>query len=453
MAGALELSDGTTTVSMMNASGLYIKRDAYQQRAGSYDSETGEILDVVDVIPCSWMESDDDTRASTIQNLYRLARKTNRYKRLRLAEDFVWLKMQTHSETNARYSIVTQIYVDQLAGRHYGPQMKVDVVITVVREAAAWAIQPDGTPLSISGGGTIYQEQTASFDNYVEITAAEADGDAPLLARIEISPGGTPAPQKFWVLRMNDPSSSELDKFSPLFQAGDELDNTGSQAADTAAPNDVRLELTSTTTLRWSLDSNRPLSLYHGEYHVYAVAGEAGTGSATIQFEHGAGYIQSDAVTVKDTSTSARKLHYLGRHSIPGGTYNPLLADPSGYDLKLNVAIAGTATVFFFALWLLKYDDERAFQTLDNIKISSLNKIVLDGIQEMAYEKSLSDTFDQKSTGAMEPNGQYIQLVPGEINRLYFTWVDSGGEVVTFSQPVSVSVQLVPRFMALRGAV
>ena len=454
--GTLQLTDGTTTVDLLNPSGLYIKWDGYRQRIAKRDPDTGQPLEVQQLIPCAWMTTNDDSRATTLQNLRRLANKAyewrNRYRLGKRNAPPVWFPSSTHSETNTRYPLVFEIDIEELSGRHWGPNMPIDVVIKVTHDGAQWGLAPNATLTAAISGETVYNKNDADGDNYFTLAPSDVPGDLDALLKFEIDPDAllNTSNTRYLIALRTHSDSAELDKYNPLFQAAAELDNAGLQAAEAWAPNDIYLNITADVTLRWALTSaSRPLSMHAGPHLVFAVVHGTGAGSATIQFSHGKGYITSEALDVDSGGELVGVVHYLGRHMIPGGTYNPDLTDPTSYDIKLAVNITGTYTVKFYSLWTIPIWE--GLFDLEDVAVLSAGEVAIDGIKELIYEQSSAGVYQQASATAFSPRGPFLMAKPNLYNRFYFFVIDSN-DLATFNGSADFNVYVMPRFASLRGS-
>lgn len=447
--GTLTITDGTTTVNFLDTSGLHIARNGYRQGVGHPDPQSGFIPDVIDTLNCYWMDTTDDDRDTDMHNLQRLADKAQRYRRLRRNTGEVWMAIQTHSETNVRYHLVSDVQIDQLDGRHFGPSGPVDLVITITREGAGRAIAPTSTPSTIVSAQK-YMKNDSDGNNGITLTPANVPGDAPMLTVIEINFGSTsPFPTQYMVAAKAFDGSTEASQFDPLFEPTSELDNTGLQTTDTNAPDDKKLRGTADTVLRWTLSSARPLSVYAGDYLVFAAFEISGAGSATAQFTHGSGYITQTATPIVSGGGTPATLHYLGRHRIPGGQYNPTLSNPATYDLKLIIDVTGLVTWDFFQMWLVPIGGN--VMDLKNAAIDDAGTVVMDGIKNICYEKALLGGAWRESSGTQfDPRGRYIELEPGRYNRVFF-FLAGQGNLVVFNWSFDVTLKGVARYLALRG--
>ena len=454
--GTLELTDGTTTVDFLNPNGLHIKWDAYRQRVAQRDPDTGLPLRVEQLLPCAWLTTDDDVRADTLHDLRILGTKAwewvNRFRLGKRNAPPVWLPSSTHNETNTRYPLVYEVRVEQLSGRHWGPESPVDLVVKIVHDGAQWGAAPNATLTAAISAETLYNKDDADGDNYFTLSPSDVPGDVEGLLKLEVDPDAllNTVNTRYLLALRTHTDSAELDKFSPLFQAADELDNVGLQGTEAWAPADTILTITSDVTLRWELDStNRPLSLHAGTYLVYAIVHGTGAGSATIQFSHGNGYITSEAIDVDSGSELVGVVHYLGRHTIPGGNYNPDLTDPAAYDILLDVDITGSYTVKFYSVWTIPVWE--GIFDLEDVAVLSVGEVVIDGIKELVYEQSSAGVYQQASSTAFSPRGPFLKAKPGLYNRFYFFVIDSN-DLATFNGSADFNVYVMPRFASLRGA-
>lgn len=446
MAAVLKITNGTDEVNLLDPTALYVS-SWFQQLARKLAS--GEYTDVPEVIKCAWMEETDDARDATIQSLYQLAEEVYQFRDQKKLTDWVWLEARTHSETNSRYAILNDLFTAELSKRHWGPDGPVDVAVQLRREGLWRYVAPNGTPATAVSATTIYNKQDADGNNYVTISNTDAKGDAPGLLIFEMDPGATtPLPKHYIIAQKTATNTSDLDDFVPHLDSNLELDNVGKRVADVEGPEDLAIEMTTDTTLRWNLTAAaRKLSNYAGEYLIYAILNQtAGGGSATAQFQHGQNYVAGPAVTI-DSPGSPGKAHYLGRTTIPGGIYNPALTD-ADYDLKLNIDITGTATIKFFDLWLVPISEVTPFVIREAFLDSGV--LVANGNLEKVYEQTTGAVYQQTSTTPPEPGGRYLQCKPGRYNRFYFFWT-ALGDLAVPNHDLSVTVKLISRCRALRG--
>jgi len=456
--GTLEVTDGFDLVSFLDDEGLFIQWDSYRQRIGKRDDDSGLPIEVTQILPCSWTMSTDDSRADVLIALRRLANKAwewrYRYrsgKRLALP---VWFAAENYSETNTRYAHVYEITIEELSGRHWGPDGPVDVVIKITHDGSWWAYAPNSTLVADLTGRTIFNKDDADGNNVIELPPSSASGDVDALLRLVIDPDTTlnDANNRYILARRTHQSAVGLDTFNPLFEATDEYANTGLQTANPLAPDDTVLQITGDTFLRWDLNSSRPLSAYVGTFLVYGLVTGAGTGSATIRFYHGQDLGGDEAVAVDSGSASTGVAHFLGRHTIPGGVYSPDLDDPSSYEINLEVDITGTYTVDFYSLWLIPVW-EGVFEIQDVAALPT-GQVVVDGVKELVYmQSSTSGAYLPPANGSNPPNmrSTFPTVKPGLYNRFYLFALKSDGSAA-FNGSASIDAYTVPRFSALRGA-
>lgn len=447
MAAVLKVTDGTDEVSFLDPSTLYIT-EWRQQIAPELAS--GEFEDVVEAIRCAWMQTTDDTRDAIIQTLMKLAGKARDFHRMRKLFQWVWLEARTHSESNSRYAVLRDIFPKELDKRHWGPNGPVDLIPLLTREGLWRGIAPNGTPTTGVSATTIYNKQDTDGNNFVTLPDSSAVGDAPGLVIFEMEPGAsTSQVQNFIVARKSGTSQSDLDDFVPHLDTLLEADNALLRVADTNAPDDYRLDITTTTTLRWPLTSaTRKLSNYAGEYLVYALIDTVnGGGSATLRLRHGQNYVASATIAPSDVGSPATA-NYLGRVTIPGGIYNPVLSNPLGYDIYLDVTITPTFTVRFFDLWLIPISEGAVFSVRNAALTSGV--LVINGDLEAVFEQTTGGVYQQSSSLAPEVGGRYLQYKPGLYNRYYFFWTGLG-ELAVPNWDASLTVKIIPRFRTLRG--
>lgn len=446
--GTLTLTDGTTSVNFLDTSGLHITRGGYRQAVGNLDPLTGDMPDVEDTLNCVWMTTTDDSRDTVWMNLKRLAKKAQEYRRFRKPNDEVWLSIQTHSETNTRYHIVSNVVVNELDHRHFGPNNPVDLIVKITREGAGRAIPPGSTLTTIQAAVTKYMKNDSDGNN--GITIANVPGDVDMLTQISIDPGATtPIPVNYMVACVAFGGSTLATDFDPLFEATDEADNAAKQVADANAPDDTILRFTADGTMRWNLStgSRNFLAYTNKDYLVFAAVNGSGAGSCTLQFSHGQGYITQDPVTVSSAGSPAT-LHYLGRHRIPGGKYNSNLSEPSGgYSIYLDVDITGTYQLDFFQMWLVPIGN---LMELRNAAVDTDGVVVLDGVIGLAYETTSGGEWRQSSASTWDARGNFITLEPGLYNRVFVFLSGLNGLLVP-NWSYSVTIKGNARFTGIRG--
>jgi len=441
MAAVLKITNGTDSVDLLDTTALYIQNWA---QAIARRLPSGDYADVVEIIKLAWMEEDDDTRDSTIQALMQLAGEAWDYTDRELLDQWVWLEARTHSETSSRYAILSEIWPDRLSSRHWGPDGPVDLMPQITREGLWRYTAPNGTPTTAVAATTVYNKQDADGDNFVTIADTDADGDAPGL--IIFDQEWDELATDVIVAMKSSSSTSDLNDFIPHLDATLELDNVGSQAADVEAPENIRIDLAAGATLRWTLTAAaRKMANYAGDYYVYAVAVMSG-GSGTMTFKHGNDYVGLDAVTVNTTASPAAA-HFMGRTTIPGGTYNPGLAD-ADYNIKLVVTVAGGGTFRFFDLWLVPISEFAPF-VVNNTQPTG-NLLTVDGNLERVYQQTSGGAYSQADTTPPEPGGRYLQFKPNRHNRLYFFWTGVN-DVAPPNWAIDVTVKIIPRCLAIRG--
>ena len=213
----LRLYDDVNEVDFLDTSALYLAQDGWRPRVAAENEAGDDYEDVIEVIKLSWTETTDDVRDSKLQTLHRLNHKAKRYWRLRKTTDAVWLEVQTHSETNIRYARVKEIVVEELDGRHWGPDGPVDLVVTIKREGAYSHIKPTNTtPTVVLNSATIENEEDTSTSNFAIISASDVPGDAlalPIIQMVE-----SVAQEQIIIAMRSDENLTNVPKFHQPYQ-------------------------------------------------------------------------------------------------------------------------------------------------------------------------------------------------------------------------------------------
>lgn len=441
MAGVLTITDGTDTVDLLDTTAFFLKRGGWREKVAN-ENERGDYDDLIEVITLTWMETEDDSRATTIQKLKRLAKKAAEFVREQKLTDHVYLSASTHSETKTRYAVIKHIQIDELHKGHWGPDQVLESRIIVTREGTWRALAP-GSALTSDGATTIFNKQDADGNNFLTVanTTVTGDVDADTNFVIDFIVSNT---REEFILALKTGTLPDLDKFNPHFNANDELDNVGSQVADTVAPDDIALEFAGAgnITMRWILDNN--LEFYAGAYLVFCAVRADTADLATIHLAHGDESDDGDPVAVPSQGSFFARL-YLGRFDIPAGGFIPGLTAPASYDMKMELTKSGTVTVRFSNFWLVPID-EGVFSA-DNVNLNTF--IAFDGDIERVYELATA-TGPPIAFGFAQPGGKYIELKPGLTNRVYFYTKRSDLEV-TPNDSISVTVRYLLRYTSLRG--
>lgn len=446
MAGVLKITDGTTTINLLDNTGLHLARGGWRPAVAQED-ENGAYLPMIEVVSCVWTETDDDSRAETIKTIKRLDRKAREHWRKRKINEYVWLEASTHSETNTRYGAIRSIDIKELDSEHWGPDGIVDLKLVITHELW-WHIAPNGAAATVVDGVTIENKADSSNDNYVEISAANAKGDAPALAIIELD---NVTDRHYITLRREDDLG---DFITYLNWADHEKGGSGfTTNADASLPGGEYGRLGGTTDANYAqfvFPAN--LAAFLGQYLVYALC-RTNTATETA-LRYGFALLNTSApqqygegVVKWDGATTSWFAHYLGKISLlqdgtPQGASAPADATISvqfDKSVSCNADLAGVALVqvnqgIFFAG-----------------QPSQGDKKIIDGRAERVYSQETTGEIARQS---VPYQGQFIQIEPGETQRLYF--FGAAFDVPVFpgwdaTDTYTVTVKLIYRYTSLRG--
>lgn len=462
MAGTLQITDGTTTINLLNTSaGLYIEDGGWKPAVAKED-ENGDYEDMIEVITCTWTEATDDDRAETLKDIKRLDRKAREHWRKRKVDGWVWLVASTHSETDTRYAIIKSIDIKELDPRHWAANGPVKVTL-VIKHVLWWGIAPNGTPTTVVNAETVYNKSDGDGDNWVTVAAADVTGDAPAIAIITVDPDANGHNSHLIVARKRG-STTDLNVFNPWLNANDELDRT--HAADTAAPDDVRANFSADSTARWAIAA-ADIPEFEGEYMVYLVgrnSSDLSTPTALLVpdgYSSTTGYYDSVEMVGGNFSSGWGDLvgwFYLGKLTVPFRQFIPGKTYSENYEVNLYVDYQGH-TVYAYALALVPIDD--AVFSVRSGEARDLggngDNLVLDGRYNTIYLVDGSGDLVNYTTAS--PYGKFMTLEPGQNNRLYFfryggydvgtgVWV---AEQTAVNRSADITVQIIPRYTSLRG--
>ena len=461
MAGTLQITDGTTTINLLNTSaGLYIE-DGGWKPAVAQEDENGDYLDMIEVITCTWTETNDDDRAETLKDIKRLDRKAREHWRKRLVDGWVWLVANTHSETDTRYAIIKSIDIKELDPRHWAANGPVKVTL-VIKHILWWGIAPNGTPTTVVNAETIYNKSDGDGDNWVTVAAADVAGDAPAIAIITVDPDTNGHFSHLTIARKRG-STADLNVFNPWLNADDELDRT--HQADSLGPDDVRAIFTADSVGRWAIAA-ADIPEYQGEYLIYLVSLSSASGGEKAKV-HAAGY---NATTSPNELKSIAGIYQissggtwqiwtnLGNVQIPYKQFVPNMTYADNFEISLYVDY-DSATVYAYAIALIPIDD--AVFDVRSAKNNSLagvtNNLVIDGRYETIY--TVNGSGNLTTYASPGPFGRFITLEPNQNNRLYFfrhgnfdsLTSERVDPVTLLNYSAAVTVQMIPRYTSLRG--
>lgn len=445
-AGMLRIiGEGLGSVNLLNPAGLYLANGGWRQQIGA-PNELGAYEPLWESMEMAWMEATDDARAESVQLLHRLGRLARQRREQRTRKEYIYLEVRGHSESEPRYAELNDVAVRELDERRYGPQIALDMVLGIRREALWRASRPDtghiARSLTLSPDLLVYSRHDGEGVNYVTIDGeTEVAGDAPADAIIQVAweTAATDLHNFILALRSAD-DLADLTSLKTQFNASDELDQT--KTSDANAPDGERIDLTVSDDLRWQLPDT--LRRYAGSYLVYIVADALDSNSAKVHFEHANVKGEGKFVPKFDGSYG---LTYLGHFNIPSGRHLPNEVDPAIYELKLPVVITGGTTFRFYTMWLVPVD-QQFFQAFDLEQTDPTLHLKINGELEETYLLRATGQLDY-GTSPAPTRGRYLRLPPRKHLRLdFFGWESATDVGAGFC---TLSIKVLPRYLALRG--
>lgn len=458
MASTLQITDGTTTVNLLNTSGLYLKEKGWKPAVAQED-ENGDYLDMIEVITCTWMETDDDSRAETLKTLKRLDRKAREHWRRRLVDGWVWLAAATHSETDTRYGIIKSIDIKELDTRHWAADGPVEVKL-VIKHILWWHVAPNGTPATVVSSTSVANKEVSTTHNHVQITAANVKGDAPALALIElVRSAGDFIPGFPYVISRRRGASADLDNFiSNLTVNADLLSGSGLTInADAKLPGGQYGRWSSTTdtnTARFALPNDT--EYFAGTYHLYVLCRAGADNLATVSFypvystSVPTPYQPKQPVQASALPTLEWQSYYVGTINIlPRGIVSGYTS-PAEYTIGIKCEKSGSVNFDLAGVWLVPAYDG-IFQVDEFYRpASTFHTTVIDGRAERAYAV-LSGAVTKANMGYQ---GRFITLEPNTNQRLYFYQAITDFSADPYWDPTqvaNVTVKAIYRYTSLRG--
>jgi hypothetical protein len=447
--GTLQLTDGTTTIDFLDGSTFYLARGGWEPHIARENEAGDDYDDVVEIIKVNWLQTTDDSRDSTLHNIHRLALKAREYHRLRKTSGQVWLKANTHSETNPRYALVKSVDIENLDARHWGPNRGVDLVLTIIREGAWRDTIPNTVPFSYPEitSNTIYNQVDGGQVNYVDVAAATLTGDARMLP-IFMMPFNSKQSKVIIGVRSRG-SSGDVTPFNPHFNAVNVTDTTY-RVVDASAPGGYRWERvigggSGNITNAIPLPAN--LQYYTGTFLVYAIC-KATTSVWTLQLAHGTsstfpsinlGEVMSIGVT-----TNFQQL-YLGRITLPPAGEIPGLGNPTNYYLNLKAAYTALGTFSLRNLFIVP-TDEGVFEVAN----MGAQRVAADSILERSWHYDSANRYVENQPTT---RGRFISLKPNNYTRMmfFFSRSDADGGVNPDDNMADVTMRGTIRYLGLRG--
>lgn len=457
MAYTLEITDGTTTVNLIDSAGLFLASGGWKPQVTRLKPNVLEYEDMVETLECDWMQTNDNDRATKIQNLMNLGYKAEEYWRKRLVVRPVWMKVSTPSETGARYALIKNIQVTELDSKHFGPNSPVKLVLKITREGAWRSVAPNGALSSWQAAVAVQNNNYDDNENWVIVEKTDAEGDALALAKIQIVAANSQE-RVIVALRSAKGASTEdsnnLAQFKPHFNAADIYNSMTDVVADAGAPGGSKWERVNPGATQvvktWELPDD--LSDYAGEHLVYAVCKVTTADKFTLKIGHSADSVGTYTTNLQDEvmlePSTNYKMVYLGRITMPVSEEIPgVSGDFSSYYLHLfSIAMGATPGTFSLRNIFLVPVDEGVM----DIDLRD-DRVAIDCIVERTYHYT---SLGRYSDYVPVPRGRYFKIKPNVQSRLYFYFSRANSDGgVTPGDELTVTVSGLDRFTALRGSV
>lgn len=445
----LQITDGSTTVDFLDTATLYLARNGWEPRIARENDAGDGYEDVVEVIRLTWAQTTDDSRDSTLHNIHRLGRKAREYGHQRRVVNPVWMRVATHSETNSRYALVRSVEVEKLDARHWGPNQRVDLVVTITREGGWQDVAPTSTPTTVVATTTVENQVDGSNANSVTVAAADVPGDGLALPIIQMV--DSVAQEKIIIALRAKEDDGHLSSFISHINAAD-FQNTSNITADAGAPGGSKWERTALSG-SGSQTKGAPLAddlqYYTGNFLVYAVMKVSHSNVFTVQVGHystfGPSPLENAQEAVAVNTTTNYQAVYLGRITLPAYGEIPSLADPADYYINLMVSWASASTASFQVrtVFIVPLDD--GVMTLEPAAI----RRYIDSRIERAYSYGSSGEY-WETPDIMR--GRFLKLKPNHYNKiLFYFWETDANGGFDPANTTSVTVTLARTHLGLRG--
>lgn len=456
----MRLYDDTTEPNLTNA---LVARRGWPQ-AGP-ELGTNDYDELLEKVKLAWTDLDDDTRAAIFQDIGTLSRKAvlvndpRRPEYYDRAKAVVW-EVQTPTEGQARYAMVSAIRAPQLDPRHQGQTGSLELHLDIMREGLWRGIRPGNAGHEVIN--TTVQNYTYQTDkNYVTIPPSAIPGDAPALARIQVNttaPAESVAGEQLWLMRRKAKTLAELDAFNPYFWMADAASpptTTVATAAPlngsgpSAVPGDRLAEHTPGGMISYWWEISNNLEAYAGVFNVWVIYRTQYANGGSVQVDHGWGTgnpLNSYGKLLLPLASGMDSWNYLYLGTIqmpPGGMISGVAPAYFGtYNISLRMSTGDPTTGItqipgFF------------LQPVDDQVYSADNKFwqIADGDLRRSWQTNAAGT--TLTSANVKAEGDYIELEPGHYNRIYINTVPG---LFYMGVTYTVKVSIIPRYQYLRGA-
>lgn len=457
--GHLVLTNGVVSVTLRHASisgRMSVRDGGYRQQVARPQGQGTTWAPVIDAFELVFTDPTDEDRAVELQQLGYLMISIDLYKRSDGIEPTVWLEARTPSETERRYAVVTDLWMNELDGRHWRARSYPQMTLYVEREGLWRKHQP------LQGWATVKTESifqvwddAASEANRVQILPDEVDGDAPALTRltVEFTSGTGGLSREKLIGAKSSKDQAALNRFVPWFNAVDETNEPSLHVTDALEPGGERIEVTTSGSgiyfLEWDLPGSATSADYVGTYLVHAICEVDTDDIISIGFDsqnRGSG----GAKLYPLASSSSHEVVFLGRHEIYPERIPGDPVTPATRPLKIHVVYSGAATLKFYSFALVPVDAGLCgadYLLLNGTPIGASE--VWDSEIQRTYLQSGGsvhlDTFRRRRVGG------FIELRPDMYTNLYLFAAPQNEGLAQYiaDHEFDFTVEVVPRFRAL----
>lgn len=425
MAHVYSLTDGTTTVTLDQASGIMVTGfvldapDISTREITNTEEDGGEIpaatyrniTQTIDLIFIGASTSALQTLAHSVENLLYSARKRQEEKK----GARVYIQIQIDSEASTWRSEILNGALRMGEGAlqdWIGKKVEAQLIIT---RRYFWEGPEKELQLSTSaqsaatGGRTIYNHDDVGEDNYVQIAAAQVGGVLPTPVKLTLqnTTGGAVGYRNLYlaVNAFSDPTG-----FIHILEGENRKTGYGTVTGDAnqSGGNYNAYSFTNTGEIQWVLGSSL-LTDTQGRWFRLLMRAVSWTGTniyvkPVIKEKNGLITLWESPVEYK-LGTSGTQLVDLGAAPLPPGNYGAVWGDAT---LSLVVRATGAGSLNIDFIQLTPLDSYRHLVMLGNNVTNNLS-ITDDGIENVVY---------MEDGPIFSPKGKPLMVFPNRVQRL-----------------------------------
>ncbi|MCA9936202.1 MAG: hypothetical protein H6662_15655 [Ardenticatenaceae bacterium] len=440
---------------------LHIQRNGFKQQ-GPLELRPGEWADLQEKVTFRWLQPSETLRLPVLKALAGFGKRARDNQRPSSSNYFspgdqVILEINTGSELGYRYAILRDVRMDELSPLHWRPSALPELALEFEREGLWRGIAPDVTPPET---GLVHLENYDSQGGTASNAAIfhDLDGDAPAQTILKAQMSGSFSTEvgKVIIATRNASSVSDATKFTPFFNAKEELDYTAYQAAATnplttgVGPDGVMLRFpagVNTGYLRWQLPYT--VDYFAGRYRVYFVGRtNDDTKECRLGITHGYGTTPGGTTETIDYRFGSGGITWgavdMGIITLPEGRLVGGVAASSAYFISLYFSKDSALQLDVASIFLVPQDT-----MLYSITNSPVN-LVADGIMGRSYGV---DAIGYVSTPSLGNLGRFIEISPVGATAIYvyiFDLYSSPYSLFEYTTDCWLSVRAAPRYQYLR---